>query len=187
MIRHLIAEDSEWSKKRNRVLLPSDAGIKGFNTSPLCGASLQSASRRIGVQSFRALGLIPFISQPYVICFDATIDCLWAAVVTVNGQIIINKTMVIKSGLERSRKMIRLISSILFITNYMPVGVATVIGPATPGGVRLGVTLANALAFACGVSVRSCVRVNNQLVKLGPKLKPGYLRPQYSHPPHITK
>lgn len=56
----LISEDSERSKKRNRFLLPSGAGIKGYNTPPLCGASTKSASQRIGVYG-SALRLIPFI------------------------------------------------------------------------------------------------------------------------------
>lgn len=120
-----------------------------------------------------------------ILCFDATTECLWAAMVDKGGQVKIFKTKNITSGLDRSRHMIRLIAKLC--KHVKPVAIATVVGPAKPGGVRLGVVIANALAFAWGMPVRSCIRINNRLVKFKSELKSGYLRPQYIHPPHITK
>lgn len=122
---------------------------------------------------------------PIIVCFDATTDELWAALVKETGKVIKARVVNMTSGLVRSQQMLKLIQQVC-IGISTPLSVATVVGPAKPGGVRLGVTLANALAFAWQVSVRPCARINSRLVKLGPKLKPGYLRPQYIHPPHIT-
>lgn len=58
-----ITEDSEWSKKRNRFLLPSDAGIKGYNTPPPGTLPFNPPAGGLGSRALPG-GLIPFIKAP---------------------------------------------------------------------------------------------------------------------------
>lgn len=67
-------------------------------------------------------------------------------------------------------------------------GVAAVVGPATPGGVRLAVTVANALAWGLGVPVAR-FRLGGKIstAAFGRWVAAGNLRPIYLHGPNITR
>lgn len=137
----------------------------------------------------------------YILCFSSIEQKLWAAAVTVNGQILRQKTKNVLTGRDRPRHFLQLINSVILDYKNKPSAIATQVGPDTPAGVRLNVVLANALSYAWDIKVGSyqvvtpfviarSSRVNREAtvaISFGKWIKAGQLRPLYIHKPNITK
>jgi hypothetical protein len=82
--------------------------------------------------------------------------------------------------------MLRLIQSVRNLSKKIT-GIATIVGPATPGGIRHNVTLANALAWGLNLPVASFKINLDKTIVLSSWKKAGSLQPLYIHAPNITR
>jgi predicted NBD/HSP70 family sugar kinase len=121
---------------------------------------------------------------PVVLVFDASGDQLWAGLASASGAVLVHKTAKWDGGKDRATKMLSLIQSVRGTKKLA--GIATVVGPATPGGIRHNVTLANALGWALAVKVCPLLSTSSKKVAFGPWIQAGNLRPNYIHSPNIT-
>ena len=120
-----------------------------------------------------------------VLLLDATGEKLWAGLATPSGVVRVYRTAAAPTGRSRAVGFIRLVQQVLQLVPGRLAGVAAVVGPATPGGVRLAVTTANALAWALKLPISSYQM--GERVIFGPWRLAGSLRPRYIHGPNITK
>jgi tRNA A37 threonylcarbamoyladenosine modification protein TsaB len=82
----------------------------------------------------------------------------------------------------------RLVHRVLGLAPSKVTGIAAVVGPSTPGGIRLSVTVANALAWALNLPVAAYELAEGfKVVHFGRWQAAGTLRPRYIHAPNITK
>jgi len=120
-----------------------------------------------------------------ILCFDASESQLWAGLVTPNGIISVSQTKLWNNGRERAIKMLQLIQSVRHLSKKIT-SLATIVGPATPGGIRHNVTLANALAWGLNLPVASFKINPDKTIVFTAWKKAGTLRPLYIHKPNIT-